>query len=205
MVGFVAVQRGRPAEARRRLEEARDLLADPDDRWIFPYLLECAGALAAAEGDAVRALRLVGVASAIRDRTGIPLAPAYRACFEPWFLLARRALPAAEAEAATSGGRALAPGQSIGPEHLRALLADEPAPGAAGTSRPDPLSQREREIAAYVARGWTNQQVADALVVSPRTVESHVSHVLGKLGLTTRAQVAVWATQRGLPTTPPPS
>jgi non-specific serine/threonine protein kinase len=205
MIGFVAVQRGQPAEARRRLGEARELLADPDDRWIFPYLLECAGTLAAAEGDAPRALRLAGVASALRDRTGLALPPAYRACFEPWFLLARRALPAAQVEAATSSGRALAPDQSISPEQLRALLADEAAPGAAGTSRPDALSRREREIAAYVAQGWTNQQMADTLIVSRRTVESHVSHILGKLGLTTRAQVAVWATQHGLLRTPPPS
>ena len=205
MIGFVAVQRGQPAEARSRLDEARDLLADPDDRWIFPFLLECAGTLAAAEGDAVRALRLVGVASALRDRTGLSLPPAYRACFEPWFLLARRALTAAEAEAATSSGRALAPGQSIGPDHLRALLADEAAPRAAGTPRPDALSRREREIAAYVAQGWTNQQMADALIVSRRTVESHISHILGKLGLTTRAQVAVWATQHGLLESQPPS
>jgi non-specific serine/threonine protein kinase len=205
MLGFIAVQRGQPAEAQRRLSEAVDLLVDPDDRWIFPYLLECAGTLAAAEGDAVRALRLVGVASALRDRTGLSIPPAYRTCFEPWFILARRALTAAEAEAATSSGRALAPGQSIGPDHLRALLADEPAPGAPGKPRSDALSRRERQIAAYVAQGWTNQQMADALIVSRRTVESHISHILGKLGLTTRAQVAVWATQRGLLESQPPS
>jgi non-specific serine/threonine protein kinase len=56
-----------------------------------------------------------------------------------------------------------------------------------------------------VAQGWTNPQIADALFVSRRTVESHISHILGKLGLTTRAQVAVWATQHGLLRTPSPS
>jgi predicted ATPase/DNA-binding CsgD family transcriptional regulator len=205
LIGFVAVQRGQAAEARRCLGEAGDLLADPDDRWIFPFLLECAGTLAAAEGDAVRALRLVGVASALRHRTGLSIPPAFRACFEPWFLLAQRALPPAEAEAATSSGRALAPGQSIGLDQLRALLADEPAPGTATTRKPDELSRRERQIAAYVAQGWTNQQIADALIVSRRTVESHISHILGKLGLTTRAQVAVWATRHGLTEAQPPS
>jgi non-specific serine/threonine protein kinase len=203
MIAFVAVQRGQPAEAGRYLGEARNLLADPDDHWTFPFVLEIAGTLAAAEGDAVRALRLVGAASALRERTGNALPPAYRACFEPWFLLARRALPVAEAEAATSSGRALVPDQSISPEQLRTLLADEPAPGAAGTHKPDALSGREREIAALVAQGRTNQEIADVLVVSRRTVESHVSHILGKLGLSTRAQVAVWATQHGLLRTPP--
>jgi non-specific serine/threonine protein kinase len=205
LIGFVAVQRGQPAEARRCFGEAVDLLTDPDDRWIFPFLLECAGTLAVAEGDAVRALRLVGVASALRDRTGLSIPPAFRACFEPWFLLARQALPPAESTAATSSGRALAPGQSIRPDQLRALLADEATRASGATRKPDALSRREREIAAYVAQGLTNQQIADALTVSRRTVESHISHILGKLGLTTRAQVAVWATRDGLTEAQPPS
>jgi DNA-binding NarL/FixJ family response regulator len=64
------------------------------------------------------------------------------------------------------------------------------------------LTRREQEIAACVARGWTNQGVADTLIVSRRTVETHLSHILDKLGLTTRAQVAVWAAQNGLWGTP---
>jgi non-specific serine/threonine protein kinase len=204
MIGYVAVQLGQLAEARRCLGEARDLLADPDDRWGVLFLLECTGALAAAEGSAVRALRLVGVAAALRDHTGVPLPPAHRACFEPWFLLARRALSAEEAEAATSSGRALAPGQSISPELLRALLAGGAQPGQGATPTLDALSRREREIAIHVAQGSTNQQVADALIVSRRTVESHISHILAKLRLTTRAQIAVWAAQHGLLESYPP-
>jgi non-specific serine/threonine protein kinase len=205
MIGYVAVQQGQLAEGRRCLGEARDLLVDPDDRWGVLFLLECTGALAAAEGSAVRALRLVGVAAALREHTGVPLPPAHRACFEPWFLLARRALPAGEADAATSSGRVLAPGQSISPEQLLALLADDAAPVAALPQPPGVLSRREQEVAVYVAQGRTNQQMADALVVSRRTVESHVSHILDKLGLTTRAQVAVWAAQHGLLRAQPPN
>src|SRR5579859_6828595 len=113
------------------------------------------------------------------------------------------ALPAAEAKAATSSGRALAPGQALSPQQLRTLLSNGASPWAAVRQR-GALSWREREIAAYVARGWTNQQMADALIVSRRTVESHVSHIFGKLGLTTRAQVAVWASQHGLTESQPP-
>jgi DNA-binding CsgD family transcriptional regulator len=198
MLGFVAVQRGELAAARRYLAEARDLMVGLDDHWGILVLLECTSALAAAEGDAVRALRLVGVASALRDRTGVPLPPAHRESFEPWFVVARRVLPATEAEAATSSGHALVTGQAISAEQLRALLADAAAPGVEHKQRSGALSPREREIAAYVARGWTNQQIADTLIVSRRTVESHVSHIVGKLGVRTRAQVAVWATQHGL-------
>lgn len=63
------------------------------------------------------------------------------------------------------------------------------------------LSAREREVAALVARGKSNREIATALVVSERTAEAHVSNILGKLGFTTRAQIAAWAIEKGLTTT----
>jgi predicted ATPase/DNA-binding CsgD family transcriptional regulator len=60
------------------------------------------------------------------------------------------------------------------------------------------LTAREREVAVLLARGLTNKEVASKLVVSPGTVRSHVEHILSKLDLRTRAQVAVWAAQHGL-------
>ncbi len=60
------------------------------------------------------------------------------------------------------------------------------------------LTQREREVAALIARGRSNREIADALVVVPRTVETHVSSILSKLGFTSRAQIAVWAAEKGL-------
>ena len=61
-----------------------------------------------------------------------------------------------------------------------------------------PLSRREQEIAALVSQGRTNRQIADALVLSERTVDTHVHNILGKLELTSRAQIAVWAVEHGL-------
>jgi DNA-binding CsgD family transcriptional regulator len=55
-----------------------------------------------------------------------------------------------------------------------------------------PLSHREREVAVLVARGLTNRAIAEALVISERTADSHVSHILEKLGVETRAQIAAW-------------
>jgi DNA-binding NarL/FixJ family response regulator len=55
----------------------------------------------------------------------------------------------------------------------------------------DGLSAREREVAGLVAQGLTNKQVAAALHLSERTVESHVAHCLRKLGVTSRTQLAV--------------
>ena len=61
------------------------------------------------------------------------------------------------------------------------------------------LTPREREVVGLLARGRTNREIADTLIISERTVENHVSNVLGKLGLDTRAQVAIWALRREHP------
>jgi len=58
------------------------------------------------------------------------------------------------------------------------------------------LSEREWEVANLVARGQSNRQIAAELVVSERTVDTHVSHILRKLTLVSRAQIAAWAVQQ---------
>jgi predicted ATPase/DNA-binding CsgD family transcriptional regulator len=61
--------------------------------------------------------------------------------------------------------------------------------GAAATGQ---LTRREREIAALVAEGLSNREVAERLVISKRTVDAHVEHVLAKLGASSRVQIATW-------------
>ncbi|HEY3082260.1 MAG TPA: response regulator transcription factor [Chloroflexota bacterium] len=70
-------------------------------------------------------------------------------------------------------------------------------PGGASAPAPrtpawTPLTPREREIAALVARGLTNQQIAEALVLEKGTVANHVQHILLKLALRSRTQLGVW-------------
>lgn len=60
------------------------------------------------------------------------------------------------------------------------------------------LTEREREIAAMIAQGKSNRAIAEALVVSERTIETHVRNVLTKLDFGSRAQIAAWATEKGL-------
>lgn len=60
------------------------------------------------------------------------------------------------------------------------------------------LTAREREVAALIAQGHTNRAIAEQLVLSERTVEDYVTHILTKLGGTTRTQIAVWALEKGL-------
>jgi DNA-binding NarL/FixJ family response regulator len=55
-----------------------------------------------------------------------------------------------------------------------------------------PLSPREAEVAALVAQGLANREIARSLVISERTAQNHVQHILTKLSLTTRREVAAW-------------
>ncbi len=59
-----------------------------------------------------------------------------------------------------------------------------------------PLTRREREVAALVAKGRSNREIADHFVLSERTVETHVSRILTKLQLTSRTQLAAWVLAR---------
>ena len=58
------------------------------------------------------------------------------------------------------------------------------------------LTRREREVATLVGQGMSNKNIADTLVIAPRTAESHVEHILTKLGFTSRAQIATWIAEQ---------
>ncbi|MBW5486229.1 LuxR family transcriptional regulator, partial [Streptomyces bambusae] len=102
-------------------------------------------------------------------------------------------------EAAALAGEAAAIAGHLdlpGPSAAAARLVGEIAARRAGT---DPLTPREREIAELVARARTNRQIADDLVISERTVESHVRNILAKLGCANRTQMATrWTGPDGL-------
>ena len=70
------------------------------------------------------------------------------------------------------------------------------APAAAGNAPALVLSRREDEVAALVAEGLTDREIAARLVISQRTAESHVQHILAKLGFRSRTQIATWVTRR---------
>jgi DNA-binding NarL/FixJ family response regulator len=73
--------------------------------------------------------------------------------------------------------------------------AEVPRPG--GTPPEEvPLTRRESQVAALIAQGRTNRQIAESLVIAQRTAEGHVERILVKLGFTNRSQVAAWFSTR---------
>ncbi|MFE4756792.1 ATP-binding protein [Streptomyces mirabilis] len=70
-------------------------------------------------------------------------------------------------------------------------------PAAPHAAADQVLTRREREVAALVAEGLSNRQIAETLVLSPRTVDGHIERILAKLGFASRAQVAAWVASSG--------
>ncbi|MER5848862.1 MULTISPECIES: response regulator transcription factor [unclassified Streptomyces] len=81
------------------------------------------------------------------------------------------------------------------PEVAGALLAQDDAGG--GTGRGSTLTEREREVLGLIADGRSNREIARALVLSEKTVKTHVSNILMKLDLSDRTQAALWAVRHG--------
>ena len=142
-------------------------------------------------GDPDAAVRLVGATDGQRRAMGALQYPSERRDLDRWLAEARDALGSNAYQRAWDNGRASTLEQAV--ELAQALIRSRPA-----ATRETLLSRRELEVAALLVRGLTNKQIASELVVSPATVRSHVEHILAKLDLTSRAQVAVWASRQGL-------
>jgi DNA-binding CsgD family transcriptional regulator/tetratricopeptide (TPR) repeat protein len=205
-LGVAAIRRGDLAGARALLDEALTQAERERVPLHLVFCLEGYAALAVAIGLPGSALHLAGAATALRAATGAPrhvdevswlegmLAPARSA-------LGRRAGVAAEAAgealtpvAATAEARALTlPATTEPPVSPPDHLAVERPP-----ARPAGLSAREVEVLQLLADGATDVAIADQLSISVRTVNGHVTSILGKTGSENRAAAAVWASRHGL-------
>jgi len=101
--------------------------------------------------------------------------------------------PGATTPGATTPGAGLALGSGTGGAGALAGAVPAQADAAESAARWAMLTPREREVAALVAWGLANKDIASRLVVSKRTVDAHIEHILGKLGYTSRVQIAALA------------
>ncbi|MBX7235360.1 MAG: LuxR C-terminal-related transcriptional regulator [Caldilineales bacterium] len=152
-------------------------------------------ALAIVRGLPAAGAHLLGAAAASGRTLGIGLQPA--ACSEQDYyrMVARSRLGDAEFAAEEAAGRAMSLEQAI--DYARRLPL-EPKPTSAVRSKADGLTPREREVISLIAQGKSNDEIADTLVLSKRTVEKHISNIFSKLGFTQRAQIVRWVIEQGL-------
>jgi predicted ATPase/DNA-binding CsgD family transcriptional regulator len=173
------------AVATAHYRKAVDFLRPSGDATLLPAaLIGQAGLLA--RRDPASAVKVAAAASALRARVGGEFAPFYRARLEA-------VRTAGEAALGGDAERLWAEGARLGVEEAAALAFGRGTPRPAS---PAGLSARELEVAGLVAEGLSNKAIASRLHLSVRTVESHVRHVLAKVGLDNRTQLATWARER---------
>jgi non-specific serine/threonine protein kinase len=165
--------------------------------------LDGLAALEGARGQSARAAQLFGAAEAQWRASGaIRFAPD-RPAYERELATVRAALHEEAFVAAWAEGQALSWEQAVALAEST-LLQETAAPVRlpAGYAASGPLTSRQLEVAVLVARGLTNRQIGERLVVTEAAAAKHVEHILDKLSVGTRAQIAAWAAERGLVTTP---
>jgi DNA-binding NarL/FixJ family response regulator len=187
-LGDLALDKRDPTTARRRFAEALQCAEGLGHRQALAAVLEGGARLilnidSSGRARLEEAVRAFGAAAALGASTGR----------QPGLEDARRRLVRGRLNTLLQEGRALPLDQAVG--LARTLVSEQRASAGRDTERGSALTPREREVASLVARGWSNRQIAEALVLGERTVEMHVSHTLSKLGFSSRSQVAVWATR----------
>ena len=155
--------------------------------------------IAQACGQHHRAARLFGVGEAAREQLGISLVPG----LVPRYAQAMSATKAVLGEKTFAGAHA--EGRRLSPDAARAeaaLVADQPLPTGRDESTSVAsrygLTPRERDVLRMIAEGRSNQQIADALSISRRTVTTHATNILNKLGLDSRAELIAFANRNDL-------
>jgi predicted ATPase/DNA-binding CsgD family transcriptional regulator len=191
-LGKVEIRKGELDRARAHLLEALSLAQRIGNRRRMAYALTAISTLEAAEGDAERAAKLQAVASATFAEIGAALP------------LRSQLLPEAQPQAAAPVDSSMTLDRAVEDEleRLNAMVqpretSTQPRSPKAAT-QPGGLTRRERDVAALIAAGHTNRQIATELVITEGTAENYVQRILGKLGFNNRAQIAVWAIQNGV-------
>ena len=182
-LAFANLQRGNLTLATTQAQQSLTLCAELGDTRGSTYALEALGCVAVAEGHAHRAARLFGAAAVLREPVGDFASATLQAARERALLTIRTQLGEREFAAASAEGRRLSFDQAFSLARVAEVV--DRGPGG--------LSSREREVAQLVARGLSNREIADALVLTERTVESHLTHIFGKLGLRSRSQLTAWS------------
>jgi len=139
--------------------------------------------------------RLLAAAAAIGGRHITSEWAATRMEYEHYLERARAGLAARAFQAEQAAGQRLSLEQALA---YAEVVAQKVVAAQQARQQLDQLSPRERQVAVLIAQGKTNAAIAAELVVSKRTVESHIANILSKLGVTNRAQIVRWAIETGL-------
>ncbi|WP_280242276.1 ATP-binding protein [Nocardia abscessus] len=189
-LGFDQYVHGEHDKAAATTCAALEIQTGFNDRVATAVMIELLAWIAAARGDHRRAARLLGAVGSEWRRIGTSITafgPSLRRPHDTCEHATAASLPEAVLRAERARGEVLDHDQAIAYALDRHERAAEPA------QRDDAvLTAREQQVAELVAQGLSNRQIAERLVVSPRTVDRHLENILAKLGFSSRTQIAAW-------------
>ncbi len=146
----------------------------------------------------------LGAAEALREAMEAPLWPVERAGYEHSVAAMRASLGERAFATVWAEGRSMTPEQALAAQGQAIITTptlaapSSPSPAQSAPTYPNDLTQREVEVLRLIAAGSSNQEIADTLVISERTVNSHLVHIFNKLGVNSRAAAAAFAIRQKL-------
>jgi len=200
-LGHMMAHRGDWSGAQRSFQESLAIEQDRNGLWNTAHSLAGLAGMVGRLGSPALAARLFGAADQILEILGTPLDFADQADFERNIAHARSQIDEAAFADAYAAGRTLTPAQAI----AEALAIPAPGEQAARQAAKAPsaaagggLTAREREVLRLVAQGRSNKEIAAALTISERTVNTHLVHIFAKLAVASRAAATAAALRLGL-------
>ncbi|OBJ17895.1 helix-turn-helix transcriptional regulator [Mycobacterium colombiense] len=187
---FVALAQGETEQAERDAHSALTIVAQTRGYLRLPDILECLSHIAHGRGSDEYAARILGAAEAIRQHAGQVRLPVYNAGFEAAIHAVRDALGQADFDTAWAEGAALSAEEAIAYAQRGRGERKRPSNGWAS------LTPTELDVVRLVSEGLSNNDIAARLFVSPRTVQTHLTHVYTKLGVKSRVQLVQEATRQ---------
>jgi len=184
-------------------QKSLDLAREVGDKVLIASGLEGLAGVVATQGEPVWAARLWGAAAVLRETIGAPMPPIEHASYERATAAVRKHLGEKAFAAAWAEGRMLTPEQVLparGPETTHQQISAGAVAASLAKALPYPagLTAREVEVLRLVTQGLTDIQVAEQLIISPRTVNSHLTSMYNKLGVDSRAAATRFAFEHRL-------
>jgi predicted ATPase/DNA-binding CsgD family transcriptional regulator len=200
-LGCVAFERGDLLEALALYRQCLVSLWEVEDTWLIAEALEKIARVALAQEQGARAARLCGAAEVLRAAMGAPIPPIERADYAYTVAAARTSLGEGLFAAARGEGRTMTPQQAFAAQEPASAQQARTAPKSATRLLPihlPRLTAREVDVLRLVAEGLTDAQVAEQLVLSPRTVSTHLRSIYNKLGINSRSAATRFALENRL-------
>ncbi|WP_040701648.1 protein kinase domain-containing protein [Nocardia vinacea] len=191
-LGITAWRQGEQQRARTLIEEGLRVNRQVHSPVVAAFGLEVLAWAVVADGAAERGAVLAGAAQQLWRSGGSAerILPGRSHYHDECDRIARATLGARRFEAAFRRGQAMTLDVAVAYALGEQSADTTPTPGSSVG-----LTKREQQVADLIAQGLTNKQIAAELVISQRTADGHVAHILTKLGFTSRAQIAVWVEQ----------